>query len=85
LYAELKANPEFAQMLNEQLGADVIAHMESGAGSKLLNPPGAVWHHPFDDPSVMQLLRRTEHTNPVLQPVLHPGGVGGFGNFYGPK
>jgi hypothetical protein len=82
-FSQLQANPELSQMFNNELGADVLGHMESGAGNSLLNPPGTVWHHPFDDPSVLQLLRATEHTNPVLQPVLHPGGVGGFGNFYG--
>lgn len=28
--------------------------------------------------------RRNVHTDAALQHVLHPGGVGGFGNFYGP-
>jgi hypothetical protein len=69
-------------MLNQELGGNVLQHMESGRN--LLNPPGTVWHHPFDNPNVMQLLRKSEHTAPLLQPVLHPGGVGGFGSFYGP-
>jgi hypothetical protein len=43
-----------------------------------------VWHHPPNNPGVMQLLRKGEHTSPTLQPILHPNGVGGFGNFYGP-
>jgi hypothetical protein len=54
------------------------------SGKSLLNPPGAVWHHPAGNPNVMQLLRVGEHTNPALQPLLHPDGIGGFGNFYGP-
>jgi hypothetical protein len=85
LYSQLQANPEMAETFNTLLGKDVLTHMESGSGSNLLNPPGTVWHHPFDNPDVLQLLRSTEHTNPLLQPVLHPGpgGIGGFGNFYG--
>jgi hypothetical protein len=70
-------------MFNETLGSDVLGHMNSGAGRNLLNPPGTVWHHPFDNPGVVQLLRTGEHTNPLLQPILHPGGIGGFGTFYG--
>jgi hypothetical protein len=70
-------------MFDEQLGGDVLAHMESGSGRNLLNPPGTVWHHPINNHNVLQLLRTTEHTNPLLQPLLHPGGTGGYVNFYG--
>ena len=83
LYSQLQANPDLAAMFNLEIGSDVISHMESGAGEDLLNPPGTVWHHPIDNSNVLQLLRATEHTNPLLQPVLHPGGIGGFANFYG--
>ena len=78
-------SPELREMLNKELGTDVVAHMESGAGRALINPPGAVWHHPVDLPGFMQLLRQSEHVAPELQPVLHPlpGGVGGFGQLYG--
>jgi hypothetical protein len=82
-YSELKANPDLAKYFNSELGTDVMAHMTSGNGRALLNPPNAVWHHPAETPGVMQLLRKTEHTNLRLQPVLHPEGIGGFGNFYG--
>jgi hypothetical protein len=58
--------------------------MESGTKA-LLNPPGAVWHHPFDKPNAIQLLTKPEHIAPNLQPILHPGpgGIGGFGKYYG--
>ncbi len=81
---QLQTDAQLNGMLNQELGGNVLQHMESGSGSSFLNPPGTVWHHPFDDPTVMQLLRTGEHTAPSLQPVLHPGGVGGFGNFYAP-
>ena len=83
LYGQLQSSPELAQMFDEQLGGDVLAHMESGSGRNLLNPPGTVWHHPINNHNVLQLLRTTEHTNPLLQPLLHPGGTGGYVNFYG--
>jgi hypothetical protein len=69
-------------MFNQELGGNVLQHMESGS-SRLFNPPGTVWHHPLDNPNVMQLLRTSEHTAPSLQPILHEGGVGGFFKFYG--
>lgn len=81
---QLQNDAQLNSMFNQELGGNVLEHMESGSGSSYLNPPGTVWHHPFDNPNVMQLLRTGEHTSPSLQPVLHPGGVGGFGNFYGP-
>ena len=81
---QLQNDAQLNSLFNQELGGNVLEHMESGSGSSYLNPPGTVWHHPFDNPNVMQLLRTSEHTAPSLQPVLHPGGVGGFGNFYGP-
>jgi RHS repeat-associated protein len=84
LAIQLQNDAQLSAMFNEELGGDVMQHMESGSGSAYLNPPGTVWHHPFDNPDVMQLLRTSEHTAPSLQSILHPGGVGGFGNFYGP-
>ena len=81
LYGDLKADPNLARMFDTELNADVLGHMSSG--KSLLNPPGTVWHHPVENPSVMRLLRSTEHTNPLTQPTLHPQGVGGFGTYYG--
>lgn len=82
---QLEASPELQRMFNQQLGGDVLQHMNSGAGRSLLNPPGVVWHHPIDNPGVLRLLRQGEHTNPLLQPVLHPGPnrTGGFGTHFG--
>ena len=83
LYRDLQTNPELVQMLNRELGSDVLAHMRSGKG--LLNPPGAIWHHPVENPGVVRLLRTSEHNNPLLQSVLHPGPnrTGGFGTHFG--
>jgi RHS repeat-associated protein len=78
---ELQNNSNLAGRLNQELGGDVLQHMQSG--SSLLNPPGTVWHHPFDNPNAVQLLRNEVHTDPALQNLLHPDGIGGFGNYYG--
>jgi RHS repeat-associated protein len=82
LYGQLTSDPAFANAMNQQLGANVTAHMASGR-SGLLNPPGTVWHHPANNPSVLQLMRSGEHSNPMLQQILHPSGVGGYGRYYG--
>jgi hypothetical protein len=50
----------------------------------LRNPPGTVWHHPGNKTDVLHLLRFEEHTHPLLQPVLHPNGVGGYRKNYVP-
>ena len=81
LYLELQAQPELARMFDTELNANVLNHMSSGRN--LLNPPGTVWHHPVENPNVVHLLRKTEHTNPLIQPTLHPKGVGGYGTYYG--
>jgi RHS repeat-associated protein len=82
LLRQLDNDPNLAGMLNKMLGTDVAAAMRLGRSGPL-NPPGTVWHHPANNPNALQLLRQTEHTNPALQPVLHPRGIGGFGSFYG--
>jgi len=81
---QLENSTDLQRAVNNEFGTDVLQHMNSGSGRNLLNPPGAQWHHPIDNPNVMQLLRTGEHTNPMLQPVLHPGpnGTGGFGTFF---
>jgi len=81
LYSDLQKHPELANMLNSELNTDVLAHMASG--KELRNPRGAVWHHPAHNPRAAHLLRKSEHTNPLTQPALHPNGVGGFGAHYG--
>ena len=78
---ELQNNSGLANTLNQELGGNVLEHMQSG--SSLLNPPGTVWHHPIDNPNVVQLLRSEVHTDAALQELLHPNGIGGFGTFYG--
>ncbi len=81
LASQLQSSPELTVLLNEQLGADVLSHMQSGRN--LRNPPGTVWHHPSDRIGIMYLLRETEHTNPLLQEVLHKYRIGGYGLHYG--
>jgi hypothetical protein len=72
----LVENTGFATVLNHELKADVLAHMQSSYWR--LNPPRMVWHHPAKRPGFVHLLRVEEHTNPELQSVLHPGGIGGL-------
>jgi hypothetical protein len=83
-YEQLEANPDLARYFSSELGTDVMAHMASGKGPSLLNPPGSAWHHPVGNPTVMQLLRKSEHSNPLLRPLLHPGPnrTGGFGTHF---
>jgi len=80
---QLENSSDLQRAVNSEFGTDVLQRMNSGAGRSLINPPGAVWHHPVDNPGVMRLLRTSEHTNPMLQPVLHPNNIGGYGTFYG--
>jgi RHS repeat-associated protein len=77
----LRRDARFGRMLDDELGTDVLKHMESG--KRLLNPPGTVWHHPVENQDVVRLLRRSVHQDPALQSTLHPGGIGGYGQFYG--
>ncbi|EUJ10302.1 Rhs family protein [Methylophilaceae bacterium 11] len=77
----LFSDSELSGMFNQILNHDVLPHMQTG--KSLLNPQGTVWHHPANNPSVMQLLRSGEHTNPALQSIMHPEGIGGYGTFYG--
>jgi hypothetical protein len=83
LLKAIQADPQFARQLSEILKVDdVAAHMTSGR-SALRNPPGTEWHHPIDNPCVMELLRRNVHRHPELRQILHPDNVGGFGAFFG--
>jgi hypothetical protein len=81
----LESDSQISEWFNEELETDVLEYMESGRG-RLLNPPGTAWHHPIENPAVMRLLRQSVHTDPSIQHLLHPlpGGMGGFGFFYGP-
>ncbi len=50
---QLQNDAQLNSMFNQELGGNVLEHMESSSGSSYLNPPGTVWHHPFDNPNVM--------------------------------
>lgn len=80
-YGQLKADSSFAQSINELFGTDVAKYMESGKSS-LLNPPGTQWHHPVGNSGVVQLLQKEVHGGSGYQDILHPGGSGGFSEFY---
>ena len=84
-FQAMDQDPVFRQQMNKLLGTDVMLHMQSGKGKQLINPPGTVWHHPIENPNTLRLLLKDEHTNPLLQKVLHPGpnGTGGFGEHFG--
>jgi hypothetical protein len=82
----LAKDADYSRIINAELNHNVLQHMQSGRN--LLNPAGTVWHHPIGNPNVMQLLRATEHQNPLLQSILHPKNIsgkniGGFGTHYG--
>jgi hypothetical protein len=74
--------PSYRGYLEEQLGPNFIEQMRGGS-SGYRNPPSTEWHHPVGSPDVVWLVRRCEHRDPSLQDVLHPGGVGGYGRYYG--
>lgn len=71
-------DPEWSKVFENIFEGDgsMLDNMRRGSG--LTNPEGYVWHHPIDSGSFMELLLKGEHTNPLLQPVLHPGGLGGY-------
>jgi hypothetical protein len=72
LARDIKANPELGQMM-KQMGVEVPTAGKS--------PAGWTWHHVPDQPGVLQLVPRTQHQGGPWQPLLHPGGVGGFKNW----
>ena len=81
----LESTPRLNEQYSKFLGVDDLAsQMRLGKGKDLLNPIGTVWHHPINNPRVMQLLRREVHRHPQIQGVLHPGpnGSGGYGIHY---
>ncbi|MBN1617888.1 hypothetical protein JW887_00920 [Candidatus Dojkabacteria bacterium] len=80
----LETNSELKKLFDIELGEDVLGYMNSGTGKNLLPPPHTQWHHPVESIDIMQLLRKQEHTNPLLQDILHPGpnGTGGFGAYF---
>jgi hypothetical protein len=70
--------------LSESLSAETLEELgisvpRSNAGTILgESPSGWTWHHVPDQPGVMQLVPRAMHQGSTWQPLLHPGGVGGF-------
>jgi RHS repeat-associated protein len=84
LLEQLEGDLRLSTQLGEYIGVDdLIGQMRTGR-SGLRNPTGTVWHHPIENPGVIQLLRREVHRAPELQPTLHPGpqNRGGYGTFY---
>ena len=83
-YNKMKNDSSFKAKMDKKFGYDVMEHMNSGKGS-LKNPSRDwVWHHPADKKGVLELMPKSQHQNPALQDILHPGpnGKGGFGLFY---
>ncbi len=70
--------------LSESLSAETLEELgisvpRSNAGTILgESPSGWTWHHVPDQPGVVQLVPRAMHQGSTWQPLLHPGGVGGF-------
>jgi|GEM_PF-3489316 len=78
---ELSTDTSFSRGMDDLLGADVLSHMQTGKGA-LKNPPGTQWHHPKDNPEIMQLLRKDVHQDKTLQNYLHEDGTGGFSDYF---
>lgn len=60
-----------------------MKQMKSGKGA-FKNPfKRWAWYHPADEPSVVRLIPKSQHQDPLLQDILHadPNGQGGFGLF----
>jgi hypothetical protein len=70
--------------LAESVSADTLKEMgieipRSNTGTILGESPKSwTWHHVPGRPGVMQLVPRAMHQGSMWQPLLHPGGVGGF-------
>jgi hypothetical protein len=62
---------------------DITREMTNPTGRDMRNPSGFEWHHPTGRPNELWLMRRCDHRDPFVQPLLHPSGVGGFGRHYG--
>ena len=41
-------------------------------------PTGWTWHHVANQLGVVQLIPTIQHVSPLLQNILHPGGLGGY-------
>ncbi|XXT21852.1 RHS repeat-associated core domain-containing protein [Sorangium sp. So ce429] len=75
LLAEMRASPELASAIDGL----AIKIPTSSAGTALQrSPPEWTWHHVPDRPGMMQLVPTQQHQGGPWQPLVHPGGVGGF-------
>jgi RHS repeat-associated protein len=69
----------FAQQM-ERIIPGLRQEIAGAAGGALPRSPfgvGWTWHHSVER-GVMQLVPSAQHTSPWMQPLFHPGGVGGF-------
>jgi hypothetical protein len=68
---------------NGPINSNLITRDMVGPNGTLRNPRGFVWHHPPDFPRTREiwLITYCQHRSPQLQPVLHPGGHGGYSRF----
>jgi hypothetical protein len=72
----MKANPEFAKAMRG-LGIEVPTNTSGAAQG--LSPGGWTWHHVPDQPGVLQLVPRGQHTaGSGFYELMHPTGRGGF-------
>jgi hypothetical protein len=71
LESAMKKDAEFAKTM-EDLGISIPANRGT-------SPANWTWHHVPNQPGVMQLVPRSQHQwGSLEQPLLHPGGRGGF-------
>lgn len=72
----MRASPELSGMV-EELGVQIPTNAAGVA--KGLSPQGWTWHHVPNQPGVMQLVPRTQHTSgSPFYGLMHPTGHGGF-------
>lgn len=71
LESSIKSDASFARMA-DQLGIQVPTNRGT-------SPANWTWHHVPNQPGAMQLVPRSQHQwGSLEQPLLHPGGKGGF-------
>jgi RHS repeat-associated protein len=75
LLTAIEGDPQFAQTM-QQVGVNLD---RTATGLAPRTPPsGWTWHH-AEDPGVMQLVPRVQHTSgSIFWDTLHPGGQGGY-------
>lgn len=79
LLQEMRSSPQMAAAM-EELGVQVPTNASGAA--KGLSPQGWTWHHVPNQPGVLQLVPRAQHTagSPFYM-LMHPDGRGGFFNW----